>query len=238
MPAYVSIIAAIVVIAFLVVFMIIGFRKGFLRILFTTFSVVIVIALSALLTQPISEFLNEKTSVGSFVSTRISTFVNERTESLETDLVIGAEDTFVDSLPLPGFLKTDIKENNTINNYAEMGVRTFAEYVSARLTSIVMKALTFVILALVIFIILRIIVFLLKIIDHIPIIRGINRLFGAILGLLEGLLILWCIFIFIMIFSGTTFGTTCMEVIAGSKVLTFLYDHNVPVIIFSQFIGR
>lgn len=233
----VSLIVTITVLVFLAVFTMVGFHKGLLRILFTTFSVVVVITLSALITQPLAAFLHEKTFVGPEVEKRISEYIEKATAEKGIGVAIGAEDEFVDTLPLPSFVRTDIKENNTLNHYVEMGVNTFAGYISARLTSIVMYAIAFILLFIVLSVLFRVIVFLLKIISKIPVIRGINRLFGGLLGLAEGALILWCICIFIMIFSGTKFGASCMETITGSSVLSFIYNHNIPVIIFGHFFG-
>lgn len=232
-----SLISTIAVLLFLAAFVITGFCKGFLRILFTTFSMVIIIAVSALITQPLATFLQDRTFVGDTVESHIGEYISGQLKEKETEFGIGAEDDFIDTLVLPGFLKNDIKENNTLNNYVELGVQSFSEYISVRLTSIVMKAIAFILLMIVISVFFRIIVYLLKIISKIPIIRGINRLFGGILGLAEGLLILWCLCIFIIIFSGTAFGSECMEIIAGSKILSFIYNHNLPVMVFSHFIG-
>lgn len=237
MSITVSTVIAIIVILFLAVFAAVGFKKGLLRILFTTFSFVIIIAASSLLTKPLAGLLKDHTFVGSSVSSRITEYVSEQTQAFETDIVVGAEDSLIDTLPLPGFLKTDLKTGNTLTHYVEMGVNSFSGYLSARLISIVMYAIAFILLMLLLSILFRLIVFILKIISKIPVIHGINRLFGGLFGLAEGLLILWCICIFIMIFSGTESGKTCTDIIAGSKVLTFIYDHNLPVMAFRHFTG-
>ena len=230
-----SLIVTIIVLAFLAAFTIAGFNKGFLRLLFTTCSAIIIIILCAFLTRPLASFLHEKTFVGSEAESRITEYVTKEINEREVGLVVGAEDGLVDSLPLPGFLRTDIKVNNTIKKYAEMGVNSFSSYLSSRLTKIVVYAIAFILLFVILSIVFRVVIFLLRIIERIPVIRGINRLFGAVLGLAEGLLTLWCICIFIMIFSGTSFGASCMEIISGSPILSFIYNHNIPVMAFSRF---
>ena len=230
-----SLIVTIIVLIILAVFTIAGFNKGFLRLLFTTCSAIVIIVICAFLTRPLASFLREKTFVGAEAESRITEYVAKETGEREVGIVVGAEDGLVDSLPLPGFLRTDIKVNNTIKKYAEMGVNSFSSYLSARLTKIVVYAIAFILLFIVLSIVFRVVIFLLRIIEKIPVIRGINRLFGALLGLTEGILILWCICIFIMIFSGTAFGASCMELIIQSPILSFIYDHNIPVMAFSRF---
>lgn len=230
-----ALITTIAVLVFLAVFTIGGFHRGLLRILFTAGFAIVIIVLCAFLTRPLASFLREKTFIGSEAESRITEYITKKADEKEAGMVIGAEDEVVDTLPLPGFLRTDIKVNNTIKKYTEMGVNTFSGYLSERITGIVIYAIAFILLFLVLFIAFRIVIFLLKIIEKIPLIHGINRLFGALLGLAEGLLILWCICIFIMIFSGTSFGTSCMEIINASPVLSFIYNHNIIVMAFSRF---
>lgn len=140
-----------------------------------------------------------------------------------------AEKSFIDSLALPSFLKTELRENNTIQRYTELGVSTFRAYISSQLSAVILKAICYIILTIAVAVILKIISGALGLINRIPVIGGVNRLLGGFLGLLEGLLILWCICIFIMIFSGTSFGTSCMSVIRSSGLLSVIYDYNLPV---------
>lgn len=230
-----SLITTIAVLVFLAAFTIAGFKRGLLRILFTAGFAIVIIVLCAFLTRPLASFLREKTFIGAEAESRITEFITEKAEEKEAGIVIGAEDEVVDSLPLPGFLRTDIKVNNTIKKYTEMGVNSFSGYLSERITRIVIYAIAFILLFIVLSIVFRVVNFLLKIIEKIPLIHGINRLFGAVLGLAEGLLILWCICIFIMVFSGTAFGASCMEIISASPILSFIYNHNIIVMAFSCF---
>ncbi len=230
-----SLITTIAVLVFLAAFTIAGFKRGLLRILFTAGFAIVIIVLCALLTRPLASFLREKTFIGAEAESRITEYITEKADEKEAGIVIGAEDEVVDSLPLPGFLRTDIKVNNTIKKYTEMGVNSFSGYLSERITRIVIYAIAFILLFIVLSIVFRIVIFLLKIIERIPLIHGINRLFGALLGLAEGLLVLWCICIFIMVFSGTSFGASCMEIISASPILSFIYNHNIIVMAFSRF---
>lgn len=229
MPLSLPVIVTIIVIAFLVFFLIKGLRKGFLRILFTTFSVIVTIALSALFTQPLADFLEKSTFVGPTVEGWVSEYVDSRLEDLSQKLSAESEDLFINALALPEFIKSNIRLDNTLEKYRDLGVATFSEYITAQLTRVSIRAIAFVLLAIVIYIFLRIIFSILRVIQKIPILRGINRLLGGILGLAEGLLIIWGICIIIIIFSGTSFGTSCMEVIQASKILTYIYDHNLLV---------
>ena len=290
LPVFVSIIVA----AVLVIFIIIGLHRGLLRMLFTTFSLVLVIAVAALLTAPMGSFLQHHTVIGTSINNSINEYIDSKIEektqealasligqaqsqesgydipdeimahleglspeeiaqyaaemgyaaeasaqeAVDTDAVISAVTDeaiaeYIDSLVLPDFIKSLITDNNTPEEYETLGVTTFSEYVAAQLTGVATKAIAFVGLFVILFVLVKIISHLLGIISKIPLLHGINRFLGGVLGFAEGLLILWCICIFIMIFSGTAFGISCMQVIGSSKLLTWIYNSNILITTFS-----
>ena len=217
-----STIATIVVLVILAFLVINGFRKGFLRILLTTFSLVITLLLAAALVKPVSEFISTKTSIGTGIEEKVEDFISEKMEKVTN----AKEDEIIDSLPLPAFLKKSLQENNTITKYKEQGVTSFKEYAVKNITNIIVKAMSYLALMIIIFLLLRLLLMLTKFINKVPIIGGVNRILGAVLGLIEGLLIVWALCLLIMTFSGSEFGATCMEVINKSTVLKFIYDNN------------
>ena len=224
MQTSLPIIVTIIVLLFLAFFMVKGFIKGFLRILFTTFALVVTIVISALITTPVATFLNDSTDVGTWVETAVSSYVDKRVDE-ETMELEEKQDEFIDSLALPEFIKAKLGSVDVISGTS----LDFKDYITGQLTSVIMKAITFVAVGIIIYILLRIIFKVLNIITRIPILRGINRFLGGLLGLAEGLLILWCICCLIMAFSATDIATDAMEIISQGKVLSFIYDNNLLI---------
>ncbi len=89
-----------------------------------------------------------------------------------------------------------------------------------------MRALSFILLTVIILILVKVIKTLTKFINKIPIIGGINKLLGLLLGILQALIILWIISIAVMIFSGTEGGSYILTVIQGNAFLNLIYDNN------------
>ena len=226
----VSLIVTIVVLVLLAFLMINGLRRGFLRILLTTFSLVITLVLAAVLLKPVSNFIQNKTSIGIGIEEKVGDFIDEKLAGVKDT----KEDEIIDSLPLPSFLKKDLHENNTIAKYKEQGVNSFRDYAVKNITTIAVKAITYLALMIIIFLLLRLLLMLTKFINKVPVIGGINRILGAILGLVEGLIIIWALCLLVMSFSGSEFGATCMKVINNSVVLKFIYDNNLLTLITSS----
>ena len=231
-----SIIATIAVIIFLVIFVGVGLAKGFCRIILTTFSLIIAIVLAGALGKPLAEYAENGTVIGPRVQHRIEDYIDSQLSGTAAS-VDGVEDSFIDALPLTTAMKEDLKERNTLAGYVDQGVSSFSEFLAVNLTSLILRILSYVILFLVIYLILRLILRLSNLINHIPILGGLNRIAGGIVGLLEGVIFLWIFCMIIMMMTGTDFGITCERVIKGSPVLSFIYDHNYLMLIINNVLG-
>lgn len=221
----VSVIVTLIVIGILFLFTAKGFRKGFLRILFSTFALIITVIIATWLTKPLAEFIQEKTEISESIHGKITEFVDEKFAAKEQEAA-DSESEFIEKLPLPQFIKDKIKDSNTLTEYRNIGVSSFKEYITAKLTSLSIQAMAFLALAIVTYLLIRILFHLLKVINKIPILRGFNRILGAALGLFEGLLIIWGVCCIIVVFSATEFGTSCMNIIQENAFLRLIYDNN------------
>ena len=232
----ISLIATIAVIIFLLIFVGVGLAKGFLRIILTTFSLIITIILAGALAKPLADFAENGTVIGPRVQHRIEEYIDTKLSgaSASADAV---EDSFIEALPLTTSMKADLKERNTLADYVDQGVSSFSEYLAVNLTTLIIRILSYVILFLVIFLVLRLILRLSNVINHIPILGGLNRIAGGVIGLAEGVIFLWVICMIIMMLSGTDFGITCERAIKGSQFLTFIYEHNYLMTIINSVLG-
>ena len=220
-----SMIVTIAVIVFLLIFVIAGAVRGFLRVLLSATSLIITLILASVFAQPLAKFANDATSIGTGVSNKIE----EQTISVLTPLADNAqeaENNLINSLPLPSSMKEDLKYKYSISPAAQDGIEGFARSIASTLADLVLKILSFILLFIVIFLILKLIIRLSNMINHVPLLGGINRFFGAILGLGEGVIFLWIICIIIMMLSGRPAGAACEKVIRGSAFLNFIYEHN------------
>ena len=84
-------------------------------------------------------------------------------------------------------------------------------------------------------IIARILMGVIGIIGKIPVIGGVNKLAGAVVGAGIALIIVWILFILVTLLYNTTVGKACMTDIAASQILTKLYDGNVLMKFITKF---
>ncbi|MBQ4361610.1 MAG: CvpA family protein [Lachnospiraceae bacterium] len=140
------------------------------------------------------------------------------TRKQQTDLIENSR--------LPGFLKEILLENNNSEIYNRLGVDSFAGYMKAYLTELIINVLAYVTSFLLAFIIYRLILAAAHLVDHLPLARALNHGFGGILGLLQGLVILGLFFAALVLVCRTQFGRACYACIEESRYLTFLYEYN------------
>lgn len=223
--AAISIIALVLVFAILIFFAVWGYHKGFLRHILTTMSFVITIVIAGVLAPRVSTLLqdssigqNTKESIGGYVTQTMGSPIIESSKEIQ--------DQIIDNLPLPSTLQKDLAENNTAEEYVELQVNGFTDYLSTRLSGMVINIVTYLILLAAVYILIRVLLRLFKVLNHVPLIGGINRLLGGLVGLLEGFLVIWVLCLIIMALAGTDFGRKVLEVIHENDVLTFIYDHN------------
>lgn len=73
---------------------------------------------------------------------------------------------------------------------------------------------------------LKWIIGMLKLLTKLPLVHGMNKLLGFLLGIMEGFLAVWLILYLIQVNGGKLFGMNAAASIGGNTFLNFLYVHN------------
>lgn len=74
--------------------------------------------------------------------------------------------------------------------------------------------------------IIRLIFFSAKMVSHLPVVHGVDRLLGGVVGVLEAVLIVWVMFSLVMSFGMGVPGQQILLSVKESPILTWLYEHN------------
>lgn len=202
-----------------------GFRRGLVRTAISMVSFLLIMILVSAISPVVNRILIERTGIKEQLEVRCG-------EALETVLPDGAEPdrsqqiSVIEELPIPMLLKKELLEHNNSEVYNDLSAETFRGYVSAFLTSAVVQILVYVVSFLLALVVLKVIVNVLDLFAGLPILGGINRLGGFMLGIINGLLYLWIFFLIITVFGGTDLGGYLLREVAGDKILDYLYQNN------------
>ena len=72
----------------------------------------------------------------------------------------------------------------------------------------------------------RIVIQVLKLIPHLPLVRGVDKILGLLTGAIEGLLLIWIFLYLVNINRGMLFGIEWSGLIEGNPFMVFLYQNN------------
>ncbi len=133
---------------------------------------------------------------------------------------------------LPSFLTEEIEENNNASVYQYLAVDTFTDYVSDYLAVAAVNGVSFLVSLLLATLLIRMLAYALDIIARLPIINGINKSAGALVGVVKGILFIWIILMVLTIFCNTEIGRQGLELVERDDLLKWLYEQNVFVNIF------
>lgn len=210
---------------------IIGWKRGFIKEVVSACFIFLAIIIVWFINPYVDAFLQEHTPVYEKIQESCKESVEKQMAGLEGSGQ-ALQENLVESLPLPGFLKSQIESNNKKEVYDYLEAESFADYVAGALAKMLVNGLGFILSYLLATIIIRTLAYILNIIAKLPILRGVNRLAGFLMGGIRGLLFLWIVLLVLTIFCNTTWGEMCMVMIEQDAFLSFLYDNNLFVKIF------
>ncbi len=133
---------------------------------------------------------------------------------------------FIENLPIPNALKEQMETFNNAAGYVKLGAKDFGSYVINYIANLILNILAFLITLLVSWLIIRLILGALAVFTSLPIIGGADRLLGLAAGIMQGVLIMWVLFLVLSMFATTPAGKTLMDEINRTPVLETLYNTN------------
>lgn len=213
------------VIIFLLVEVLVGVKRGFVKMMLSLFAVVIALAVTCAAGPYVKTVLEEhsswETGIQENIQGSLDAYLETQMEATEEQ-----QDQLLDELPLPGVLTGLLKENNNSSVYEKLGVDNLSEYVSSYLADMVLTAIVYVITFICVFILLRILFHFLHLVTRIPGLKQLNSAAGGIVALIQGLILLWVLCLVLTAFANTGWGIQAMGMVKESPVLSFIYNHN------------
>lgn len=196
-----------------------GWRAGFVKTVFSLVSTIAVIILTLIFSPVVSNMLKNNETVFGTVKEKIGAVVDLSGEEGDTE-------SFIDGLSLPDSIKNMLKNNDDVSGFATNQMESLEDYICELLAGVVINAIGFIVTFLIAAAGMALLCFLLDVISKLPVLHQINTIAGIAVGALEGLVILWILFIVVTMLGSTEFGQTMLGLISESKILSFLYDCN------------
>lgn len=209
---------------FLIIMILHGHYKGFIRLAVSAAALIVTLVIVHAAMPQITSYLKNNTQIYNSIENSMRKAAGLDAEADEQPPA--EQRDAIEGLKIPAQLKDALLENNNNEVYRVLGVETFTEYVAGYLTNSIINIAGFLILFALVFAVLQIVMSWLDLVAKLPILSGINKLAGAALGAVEGLIILWLLCLLVTVFSGTHIGQEIIGQIESSQWLSYIYDHN------------
>lgn len=213
-----------------------GFSRGFLRVIYSMLAWIAILVFVTWATPYVANVLTEKTNIDNRIETNLDEKLHE--------LVIGdtngqKEDREPDTqnpgqgkknyrdlqMKLPDAVTNKLFDTNKIADQILEGSGAY-DVVAGRATDLVMRVISFVLVLLITVISFHLLSVVLKVVEKLPLIGGINRLLGLFAGLVKGILIIWLAFAIIAMAGTTDIGVALISYIYESPLLIWAYENN------------
>lgn len=214
----------IIIIAILGINIFEGYRKGLVKIAVSIVAMLISSIIVCMFTPVIGNYLRTETALYEIINDKTSEFI--KSQNIGEELIEKQEELLAEELKLPKPIVELIAKNNTNKTYKELGVDTFEEYIGGYLACIIIDAIAFVVSYIIVTLLFKVILLATDIITKIPGIHGANKIIGAFVGFVKGIIIVWFVFIIITMLMNTSVGKTCSEMINESELLLWIYNNN------------
>lgn len=223
-----------------------GFSKGFLRVIYSMLAWIAILVFVTWATPYVANVLTEKTNIDNRIESNLDEKLHE--------LVIGdtngqKEDREPDAqnpgqgkknyrdlqMKLPDAVTNKLFDTNKIADQILEGSGAY-DVVAGRATDLVMRVISFVLVLLIAVISFHLLSVVLKVVEKLPLIGGINRLLGLFAGLVKGILIIWLAFAIIAMAGTTDIGVALISYIYESPLLIWAYENNFVLTLLMTFL--
>lgn len=204
--------------------MIDGFRKGFIRKSVSAVSMLLTLVLVTWLTPQLTTVIREKTEIQTNLQKTCSEFFmdDDYDPQVKTDQML-----MIENMKLPENIREMLIENNNSEAYELLAVTGFYEYVGAYLANMIINALAYLLSFVVVWALLKAVLTALDVVTMLPILHGVNKLAGGVLGVAQGILLVWVLFLLAAILCNGSMGQQFLELINENQFLNYLYERNV-----------
>lgn len=227
----------IFVLLILVLSMFRGYHRGFLRIIYSMVSWIIILVIVSWAAPRIGDYLIRNTTIYETIQSRCEDKIKE-TAAERTQNQLNQESKELGelgiNLPDPVMNKILEKAAGAADGFMEAnGIYT---EIAGGMAGFVVHGIAFLIALVAASIVVSIISHILGIVSRIPVLKGVNRILGVFAGGVYGFMIVWIAFYVIAICSTSEWGRVLTSYIDQNGFLTYLYKNNLLVSIIMLFL--
>ena len=216
-------ILTIIILAVLVLSVIGGYKKGFLKTAFSLVAWIVVLILCNFVTPIVTDMLVEKTEIEVVVQKTVDTKIDQVINETINETIEGTDLAELEAA-LPAELKDALLgENGSLQEVVTNGV----DLDTAGLVNGIVGILGFVITVIVLRLAMLVVELALNLVGKLPLIGPMDKILGLACGAGKGIILCWVILAVVSVLALTGTNTELATYISQSELLTWLQDNNV-----------
>lgn len=216
----------IVVLLILAGFGLHGYLRGLVRVLFSLVAVFLTIVLATAIAPYVAHFLQTQTPLYQTVKEKCVDYLQSAVEDGMQQETQGWETGTVFGIKMPEELQEIFTENTDAQGSLVEASEVY-ERAGGFVAGQVVQRLAWVVSFALILALLSVVVHFLDILAKLPVLKNINRIGGLAIGLLEGLIVVWILFLAVFLCQGTEFGREMTDTIQENAILKLISDNNI-----------
>lgn len=219
-----------------------GFSKGFLRVVYSMLAWIVILVFVTWATPYVANMLTEKTNIDNRIEAGCSDKLHElvkgdeeQTTEADTEDAAKGDKYSKLQMKLPDAVMKKLFDTNQIADRLLEGSGMY-DAIAGRATDLAMRVIAFVLVLLIALISFHLLSVVLRVVEKLPLIGGVNRMLGLFAGLVKGILIIWLAFAIIAMAGTTGIGIALISYIYESPLLVWIYENNLVLTLLMTFL--
>ncbi len=204
--------------------LIVGWARGLFKVLLSVAGMIASMILAIYIAPNISGYLEEHTTVDDEIAVYISEELQFSDDEEETSRGIQVE--VINNLPVSETLKANILNNNNSEMYSALDATGVYDYIAKSLAVVILNTTVFLVLLFVAQIFFGTLAKAAKGLSKLPIVRSIDKIGGGVLGAMQGVMIIWILFLLLSVTSTSSISQEIITSINGFPLFKLLYNNN------------
>lgn len=213
----------LVTIALMLLLALVGYKRGLIKSVLSIVGIVGAVIITSCVHPYVADLLCKYTNIDEAVSARIESSIKF---DGETENSVYQQENFLENTNLPENIKDYIRSSDTVAKSRKQ-VDGYIDGVVEYLTALTMKGLAYILTLVVVTLAALIILGLAKFVDRIPIVGGIDKVGGLLLGIVQAVVIVWIFMLIVTLLSAFDWADSIIKMIKENNLLEFLYDKNI-----------
>ena len=212
-----------------------GFYRGAMRTVISISILIISIAASVFISPRVNDMLMSSKTVNTMAMQRSEKFVDARIRSLENG---NGDLGWAEYLPLPEGVKDVVREGDPAVVGLLLQTDTVKTYLAELLSGFLIRILSIIVTFVVTYLIMCVVRIVLAVVSEAPVISGLNRFAGLILGVVKGAVIIWILFALLRlsyIVGGDE--SSLLAQVRESEILSIMYTYNPVFTVLPRVLG-